>query len=260
MIDFKDRKIQIIAGILLIVVLVGGYFLARKLLTKSTNIPPNAVEVLMAEDPEDTVPTDQEPYDIRILNLSESSFSVFFRTKEPVSAFIRVGQNRTLKWKALDKRVNDEKDTTKFYNHLFLFSDPAAKAESTYQYLIEINGTRYDNDGDLYSVNMAPLLSSPPAVIYLELYSSLASESNNKDAIIIVNNKSSNLTVESGYGGDLLKESSAILSLGSLRNLDKTAYITPTKIDIELFDGTKRYSSVELLDFDPDSVYNLVLR
>jgi hypothetical protein len=261
MLNLKSKKSLLIAILVLIALLMTGYIMLRKYLINPLSPPRNSIDIELTELPADPSVAETGPYEIRVLNLSESSFTVFFKTKSPAAAFMRVGKDRRLKWKIADSRDIDPKEKSKkYYNHIFTFSDSAAVPESSYEYLFEIDGKVHDNAKKLYTVKLAPLLSSPPSVRYLDIYSSIASASSYGDTVAIISAYDEENIVESGYSGSLLDSESSILSLGSLRTIDGSKYSALKKLKIEVFDADKRYSNDELLDFDFDSVYNLILR
>jgi hypothetical protein len=134
----KRSRIPTIAGLLIIVIgLVAGIYLVRG----TTYFKPQASE-------------ETSPKDVRITNISDSSFTVTWTTVANTEGFVNWGDNEN-SLNRLDKDEISEKGST----HSVTIS--GLDEDTTYYFKINSSSVDYDNNGIAWTTKTGPLLPPP---------------------------------------------------------------------------------------------------
>ena len=142
----KDRRIPTILGLFLLFIGVfTGVILVR-----------NASRWLVGAKPEIT------PKQIKITNITDSSFTVSWITDEQTAGFVQYGTGGELSLTALDDRDQLSGQQGKFWTHHITLKN--LKPATNYFFKINSGGKTFDNNGQPYQVLTAPTIGGtmPP--------------------------------------------------------------------------------------------------
>ncbi len=99
-----------------------------------------------------------EPENVKITNISESSFTLSWTTQKPIIGFVVYGETTSLKFRAPDLRdPSEEKSMITHYVEVV-----GLKPQTKYYFKIG-SGTLYDNQGKPFEVNTGSALPKNPA-------------------------------------------------------------------------------------------------
>lgn len=193
-----------------------------------------------------------EPIDLQVVNVTDSSAAIFFRTKEATSAYVQLGQENVLDTKILDVRDSEDSNLGEYYNHYFEYSNPSTEeaAEYVYRVLVGADEDVYDNAGQLYSFNFTPLLDNPPTVQSMSIN---VDDFNRRDTFVMyqAGDTASTVGVEEYLGRNLN------LSLGTLRAPDLESYIDVETVDFTVYSQDSVYQTEDSVEYDEDQIYRL---
>lgn len=142
--NISKKRIPTVIGIVVLILgIIGGVVLVQK----------GGVWFLKAEP-------EAVPQEIRLTNISDTSFTVSWITKEKVLGFVKYGTSPSL-----ENTVGDERDMfSEERNPYSVHHVKVENLESKTKYYFKIgSGTRlYDNNGQVYEMTTAPSLGTPP--------------------------------------------------------------------------------------------------
>lgn len=99
------------------------------------------------------------PKDIRITNVSDSSFTVSWVTQKETSGFLKWGENSTL------GRTQNETSSEKSLTHSVVLD--SLKPQARYYFKINSDGEDFDNSGSVWSTETGPKISGSPSTTIL---------------------------------------------------------------------------------------------
>jgi len=136
----KERRIPtIIAFLLLILGMTGGVILIE-----------TGVKWFVGAKPEIS------PGQVKITNITESSFTVSWITEEETTGAVQYGEGKEISFTALDDRDQLSSQQDKFWTHHVTIKN--LKPETEYFFKINSGGRLFDDDGRLYKVKTAPII------------------------------------------------------------------------------------------------------
>lgn len=139
-----DKKIPTLLGIILI---SGGIFMTT-MLTRSGVIFQSKAG-----------PT-QIPQQVRLSNISDSSFTVTYTTATPILGSVKYGTNATFGSTALDDRDQQKGTVTPFVTHYITVKN--VRPSTKYLFAIVSGDNTYDNNGQPFEVTTAPQITTKP--------------------------------------------------------------------------------------------------
>lgn len=215
-----EAKIPTILGIIIIVISLGATVLLFN----------NMRDFLGRASP------DANPTEIKITNLSDSSFTVSWTTAGNVSGTINFGSEPSMGNVATDDRDQISGKTGQYLTHHLTLR--YLKPQSKYYFKIISGGTSFDNKGEPYIVTTAPQMGTsvsgaPP------IYGTIAKSDGSPAAGAIVY-----LTLPGGIPLSTLVKSSGnwLIALNNARTADLSGFIKLTgteKIDIFVQAGSE---------------------
>ena len=103
----------------------------------------------------------ENPQDVRITNVSDTSFTVTYKTDAKVAGTISLGADKTSAQTILDER-DQQSGVPKLYK-LHSISVKNAKPTTAYSFSITSGTTTYQNNGSLFSVTTSKTLTGSPS-------------------------------------------------------------------------------------------------
>jgi len=138
----KIRKIPTIVGVILLLLgLTAGVLLVNSRQIFKLGASPEAA-----------------PKNVRVTNITDSSFTVTWLTESAVLGYITWGENKS----ALSKSKEDEIGKNSFTHTV---SISGVNAQQDYYFVINSDGSEYDNNGVEWQTKTAPRLPSPDTTI-----------------------------------------------------------------------------------------------
>lgn len=101
---------------------------------------------------------DSSPKNIRIVNITDNSFSVAFSTTDKTKAAISYGKTQNAQTTVYDDRDKLTKTENLYYSHLITVN--GLNPKSLYLFSIIIDGKEYSNKSNSYSVSTGPTINS----------------------------------------------------------------------------------------------------
>jgi hypothetical protein len=230
--NFWNKKIPTILGILVITIGVG---ITTFLVNQSTLFKSNAS-------------LSDQPKDVRITNITDTSFTVSYSTDAQVSGSLNYGKDKSLGQSALDDRDQQSGNLANYNIHNVTVR--LLSQQTQYFFTITSGQDSFLNNGEPFSVTTGPVLDNPPTQTPMAGKLILPDGSNPNEAIVYVTMDGaqviSTLTKADG---------SYVLPLNSLRTSDNTAYFTlsdSTNIKIlATGDGLSSNASLSLSQIHP---------
>ncbi len=140
----KKRKIPTILGILVLIIgVAAGVFLVQSRQIFRLGASPET-----------------NPKDVRITNVSDSSFSVSWTTDKETQGFISWGENRS----SLDKTAAS---TTSVSSNIHSVSLHGLSSATPYFFKINSDGKEFDNNGTLWDIKTGPSLTVLPKSVLI---------------------------------------------------------------------------------------------
>lgn len=175
-------------------------------------------------------PTGEES--VRIVNLTDTGFSVIWISEEREEGYIRYGTSSN----ALSSQAVDERDGLsskgEYYVHMASTSRLLPKTE--YFFEIVSGDEIYDNNGSKYSVTTGPTLSSPPP--FDSASGDIDGLPNHGEAVIVAYVEDGDSAGTEGRSSEMATivddNSRWILSIADVRNSDATSYFEYTSGDV----------------------------
>ncbi len=201
--NFWNKKIPTILGILVITISVG---VTTFLVNQSTLFKSNAS-------------LSDQPKDVRITNITDTSFTVSYSTDAQVSGSLNYGKDINLGQSALDDR--DEQSGNLANYNIHNITVHLLSQQTQYFFTITSAQDSFLNNGEPFTVTTGPALSNPPTQTPMTGKIILPDGSAASEAIIYVTmDKAQVISTLTKTDG------SYILPLNSLRTNDNAAYYT----------------------------------
>lgn len=140
------KKVRLIPTFFAIIVLILGISLGVVLIKQGSKF-------FLKANPDFT------PKQVKISNVTDSSFSVSWITDSQTSGFVNYGPNEDLIFTAEDDRDQISGKVDSFLVHHVTIRD--LKPATTYFFEIESGGETFDNNGESYQVTTAPTIQAP---------------------------------------------------------------------------------------------------
>jgi hypothetical protein len=186
---------------------------------------------------------------VMITNLSDTSFSVVWRTSSKVDGYIKYGKSKTsLLEESWDIRDGLTSRNT-YYAHTVTTNrlDP----DTTYYFEIYSGTEKYNNNGNMYSVKTLPLLSSPPP--FETRTGTIKNSTNLGDWVVvarIVDDDDMGTSGVSNYLSSMPDDNGEwILTVGDARSEDGSSYFSfsnSDKLEIFLLGNSKKVSDFRM--------------
>jgi hypothetical protein len=198
----KVRRLPTIVGLLLVLAAIAGGVL---LIKKGPNL-------FLRAAPELT------PSQIKITNINDTSFTISWITDEETTGFIKYGLDKNPNFTANDDRDQLSGETESFLTHHATAKN--LKPNTTYYFKIGSGGKIFDNNGQVYQIKTAPIISSSPPANDVA-YGTIVDQNNNpvEGAIVYLSlanaNPASTLSKSSG---------SWVIPLNLIRSADLSSY------------------------------------
>jgi hypothetical protein len=175
-------------------------------------------------------PTGEES--VRIVNLTDTGFSVVWISEEREEGYIRYGTSSS----SLDSEAVDERDSisSKGEHYVHMASTSRLLPETEYFFEIVSGNQIYDNNGSKYSVTTGPTLSSPPP--FDSASGDIDGLPDHGEAVVVAYVEDGDGTGTGGRSSEMATivddNSRWILSVADIRNSDGTSYFEYTSGDI----------------------------
>ncbi len=175
-------------------------------------------------------PTGEES--VRIVNLTDTGFSVVWISEEQEEGFIKYGTSPT----DLNSKASDERDgvSSKGEYYVHLVSTARLLPETEYFFEIVSGTDTYDNNGGKYSVTTRPTLSSPPP--FDSASGDIEGLPDHGEAVVVAYVEDGDGVGTEGRSSEMatIVDDNArwILSIADIRNSDGTFYFEYTSGDI----------------------------
>ncbi|HRY22209.1 MAG TPA: fibronectin type III domain-containing protein, partial [Candidatus Dojkabacteria bacterium] len=175
-------------------------------------------------------PTGEES--VRIVNLTDTGFSVMWISQEREEGYIKYGTSST----SLTSEAADERDgvSSKGEYYVHLVSTARLLPETKYSFEIVSGTDTYDNNGNKYSVTTGPTLSSPPP--FDSASGDIEGLPEHREAVVVAYVEDGDGVGTEGRSSEMatIVDDNArwILSIADVRNSDRTSYFEYTSGDI----------------------------
>ena len=143
--SFWNKKIPTILGILIITIGVG---ITTFLVSQSTLLKSNAS-------------LSDEPKDVRITNVTDTSFTVSYATDEQVAGSLNYGKDKNLGQSALDDRDQQSGNLANYNMHNITVR--LLSSQTQYFFTITSGQDSFLNNGQPFTATTGPALASPSA-------------------------------------------------------------------------------------------------
>lgn len=217
----KNKLPTIIGIILLIAGIAAGVFLIQ-----------NRQIFRLGATPEEV------PKDVRITNITGSSFTVSWVTDKQVEGFIKYGKSET----SLEKTELDEINGK---SHTHFLAIRGLKPQTDYYFEINSGGNKYDNSGSVWKATTGPELAQPSQsnIISGSVLTTSGSPAKNALVYVDVGGGVSLTTVTSDSG-------SWLIAISSVRTKDLSSYIqidpANTVVEISVQTGSLGIGSAQI--------------
>jgi len=200
---FWQKKIPTLFAILLIILALGVtvYFGNKKLFSIVTKTNPQ-----------------EKPLEVRITNISESSFSVSYITNANISGSLNLGKDNHPGQVALDDR--DQANPKP--HHLHYFTARNLTASTTYFFTIISGQNVYNNDGKNFTVTTGPIINSNTSMQQPATGKIITNKTSPPDEAMIYLNTLGSQTISSLVSPD----GSFLIPLNSMRTFNNISYLT----------------------------------
>lgn len=169
---------------------------------------------------------DTTPKNVRVSNITDSSFSVSWTTDANTSGFVNYGENQN----SISQIVEDQNSTTSFTHSVNLTN---LKPQAQYFFKINSGGNSYDNSGTAWQIKTGPILPSPSGSNLISGSILTASGSPSKNALVYVSIGGyllSTITSQNGSWVIQLAQARAV-DLSSFLQIDSAATLLEISVD-----------------------------
>jgi hypothetical protein len=169
---------------------------------------------------------------VRIVNLTDTGFSVTWISQEREEGYIKYGTSSS----SLSSEAVDERDSASSKGEYYVHLVSTARLLPETEYFFEIvSGTdKYDNNGTKYSVTTSPTLSSPPP--FDSASGDIEGLPEHGEAVVVAYVEDEDGVGTEGRSSEMatIVDDNArwILSIADVRNSDGTSYFEYTSGDI----------------------------
>jgi hypothetical protein len=169
---------------------------------------------------------------VRIVNLTDTGFSVVWISEESEEGYIKYGTSSS----SLSSEAVDERDSisSKGDYYVHMASTSRLLPETEYFFEIVSGNQTYDNNGNKYSVTTGPTLSSPPP--FDSASGDIDGLPDHGEAVVVAYVEDGDGTGTGGRSSEMATivddNSRWILSVADIRNSDGTSYFEYTSGDI----------------------------
>jgi hypothetical protein len=226
--SFWNKKIPTLLGVLVIAIGVG---ITTFLVNQSTLFKSNAS-------------LSDQPKDVRITNITDTSFTVSYSTDSQVPGSLNYGKDKNLGQSALDDRDQQSGNLANYNIHNITVR--LLSQQTQYFFTINSGQTNYLNNGQPFNVSTGPTLGNPSSQTPMTGKIILPDGTTPNEALIYV-------TMDGAQVISTLVKSdgSYILPLNSLRITDSSAYYTfPQTASIKILAIGNSLSSNASLSLD----------
>ena len=201
--NFWDKKIPTILGMLIITIGVG---ITTFLVSQSTLFKSNAS-------------LSDQPKDVRITNIADTSFTVSYATDSQVPGSLNYGKDKSLGQSALDDRDQQSGNLANYNMHNMTVR--LLSPQTQYFFTITSGQDSFSNNGQPFTVTTGPALTNPPDQTPMTGKIILPDGTAPSEALVYI-------TMDGAQVISTLTKSdgSYILPLNSLRTTDNSAYYT----------------------------------
>ncbi|QQG40865.1 MAG: fibronectin type III domain-containing protein [Candidatus Levyibacteriota bacterium] len=195
----------------------------------------------------------ETPENIRVTNITDTSFTVSYTTSSPFLGSIMYSPNDKMENTAID----DEDSNTKSVQPRLIHNITIANLQpSTNYYFSILSGeTTFLNNGKPFTVTTGPTLNLSSATVEMR-GSIIFLDTMQKDAIIYITSPNSQV-----FSTHVKQDGAYTFNLSSLRGQDLTSYISLSKNDVitMLIVGTSEKSNVALFASQANSVPLIII-
>ncbi len=165
----------------------------------------------------------EEPQDVRITNISDSSFTVSYTTSKKIPGIVAYGTTNTSEKTALDDRDSGRGAVQSYQAHHITMKN--LKPSTSYVFSITSGTQTYTNNGELYKVVTGPELTESPSSSKPVVGKIVLPDGKIPEETLVYLTADNSQTIST-----LIKpDGSYILPLNSLRTKNLTAYISLSK-------------------------------